>query len=82
MTASHHGDAYNVYEFGSHKNQHHGRSQMRSNRGNDRRRSKSRKKNMECHYCHKKGHLKQDCYALKNMEKDNVKSKGDGHGRQ
>ena len=37
---------------------------------------------MECRYCHKKGHLKKDCYALKNKEKDNAKFKGDGHGRQ
>ena len=37
---------------------------------------------MERHYGHKKGHLKKDCYALKNKEKDNAKSKGDGHARQ
>ena len=35
MTASHNGDAYNVYEVGSRKNQHRGRSQMRNNSGND-----------------------------------------------
>ena len=56
---------------------------MRNNGGNDRGRSNSRKKNMECHYFHKKGHLKKYCYALKNKEKDIAKSKGgDGHGRQ
>ena len=37
---------------------------------------------MECHYCHIKGHFAKDCYALKNKEKDNAKSKGYGHGRQ
>ena len=37
---------------------------------------------MECHYGYKKGHLKKDCYALKNKEKSNAKSKDDGHGRQ
>ena len=37
---------------------------------------------MERHYGHKKGHLKKDCYALKNKEKDNAKSKSDAHGRQ
>ena len=26
--------------------------------------------------------IKEDCYALKIEEKDNAKSKGDGHGRQ
>ena len=26
--------------------------------------------------------LKKECYALKSKEKDNAKSKGDGHGRQ
>ena len=82
MVASQNGDAYNVYDVGSRKNQHRGRSQTRNSSGNDRGRSKSRKKNIECHYCHKKGHLKKDCYALKNKEKDNAKFKGDGHGRQ
>ena len=80
MTASHNGDAYNVYEVSSHKNQHRGRSQTRNNSVNDRGRSKSRKKNMECHYLYKKGHLKKDCHALKNKEKDHAKFKGDGHG--
>ena len=35
---------------------------------------------MECHYCHKKGHL--NCYVLKKEKKDNAKYTGDGHGRQ
>ena len=52
---------------------------MRDNSGNDRgRRSKSRKKNIECHYCHKQGHFEKDYYALKHKEKDNIKSKGGG----
>ena len=81
MTATRNGDAYNVYEFGSRKNQPLSRSQTRNDSGNDRGRSKSRKKNMECHHCHIKGQLKKDCYALKNKEKDNAKFKDDEHGR-
>ena len=44
MTASHSGDAYNVYELGSSKNQQRGRSETRNNSTNDRVRSKSIKK--------------------------------------
>ena len=80
MTASHNGDAYNVYDIGSRKKQHRSSNQTRNNSGNDRGRRKSSKINMEWHYCCKKGHLKKDCYALKSKEKDNAKSKGDGHG--
>ena len=64
------------------KNQHYCRSQTRNNNGNDRGRSKLRKKSMEYHYCHRKGQLNKDCYAPKNKEKDNAKFKGDGHKRQ
>ena len=44
MTTSHSGDAYNVYELGSSKNQQCGRSETRNNSTNDRVRSKSIKK--------------------------------------
>ena len=78
MIASHSGDAYNVYEVGSHKNQQRGRSQTINNSGYDTCRSKSRKKNMECHYFHKKGRLKKDRYALKIKENDNANPKVTG----
>ena len=64
-----------MYEVGSCKNQQRGRSQTRNNSENNRGRSKSIKKNMECHYCHKKEHLKKVCYALKTKETDNAKNK-------
>ncbi|MCO5555155.1 hypothetical protein L7F22_008698 [Adiantum nelumboides] len=47
-------------------------------------RSKSRDhlKNVECHYCHKKGHLQRDCFGYKrDQRKNNKKSdKGSGSG--
>ena len=83
MIASHCEDACKVYKVGCCKNQQCGRTQTRNNNVNIRlSRSKSRKKNIECHYCHKKRHVKKDFYALKNKEKDNIKSKDDGHARQ
>ena len=82
MTTSHNVNAYNVYEVGFCKNQHYSRCQTRNNSRDDKGRIKSRKKNMECHYCHKKGHLKKDFYDMKNMEKDNVEFKSSGHARQ
>lgn len=54
-----------------------GRSTYREpKKDKNRSRSKSNKfANMECHYCHKKGHLKKDCWKLK---KDNKQQGEDG----
>ena len=83
MVSSQVGDAYNVRDSGYGKNQQRGRSQNRNSHGNhDKSRSKSRKRLVECHYCHKKGHIKKDCYALKNKEKEKSKTHGDGHVKQ
>ena len=64
--------------------QQRGKSQTKNSRGNDKGRSKSRKGLVECHYCRKKGHMKKDCYPLKNKERGKEKGKthGDGHVMQ
>ncbi|CAL9106533.1 unnamed protein product, partial [Musa textilis] len=36
-------------------------------------RSKSRHRNLECRYCHKMGHIKADCFKLKNKLKQKEK---------
>ena len=36
-------------------------------------RSKSRHRNLECRYCHKMGHIKSDCFKLKNKLKQKGK---------
>ena len=83
MVSSQVGEAYNVRDSGYGKNQQRGRSHTRNSHGNhDKSRSKSRKRLVECHYCHKKGHIKKDCYALKNKEKEKSKTHGDGHVKQ
>ena len=83
MVPSQVGDAYNVRDSGYVKNQQRGRSQSKNSHGNhDKSRSKSRKRFVECHYCHKKGHIKKDCYTLKNKEKEKSKTHGDGHVKQ
>ena len=84
MITSQVGEAYNVRDFDYGKNQQHGRSQTINNRGSDKSRSKSRKRLVECHYCHKKGYMKKDCYAVKNKEREKEKGKthGDGHVMQ
>ncbi|MCO5610866.1 hypothetical protein L7F22_065108 [Adiantum nelumboides] len=62
-----------------------GRQQSRGNHGsNDQKKSKSKErskfrygKDVECYYCHKKGHVKKDCYKWKNkQEKKNKDDKG------
>ena len=58
MIALRNGNAYNVYEVGSHKHQQRNRSQKRNNRGNNRSRRESMNKNIKCHYFYKKGHRK------------------------
>ena len=68
------GEAYNVRDSSyDGKNQQLGRSQTRNSRGNDKSRSKSRKSLMECRYCHKKVHMKEDWYALKNKQREKEK---------
>ena len=50
-----------------------GRSENRDfEKGKSKGRSKSRHKNLICNYCKKKGHIKADCYKLKNKEKSKV----------
>ncbi|MCO5596494.1 hypothetical protein L7F22_050557 [Adiantum nelumboides] len=34
-------------------------------------------RNVECHYCHKKGHLKKDCYAWQRYKKKTTEEKSD-----
>ena len=47
-----------------------GRSQERTfEKKKEERRSKSRNKSKVCNYCKKKGHIKIDCYKLKNKQK-------------
>ena len=45
-----------------------GRSWDRNSK-DTRTRSKSRHKNLTCNYCKKKGHIKTDCFNLKNKQK-------------
>ena len=53
-----------------------GRSHSRGPRSSDKRRSKSRSKcaNVECYYCHEKGHTKKFCQKLKRENKKKKKS--------
>ncbi|KAJ9557373.1 hypothetical protein OSB04_011987 [Centaurea solstitialis] len=39
-------------------------------------RSRSKVKRKFCNYCHKKGHVIEECYKLKNKEKENAATKG------
>jgi hypothetical protein len=43
------------------------------NQNYDRSRSKSKHRNLICNYCKKKGHIKADCFKLKNKQKANQK---------
>ena len=59
-----------------------GRSQKELKGGRDKRRSKSRSqyKNIECHYCHKIGHIQRNCFLWKKESKDKrVKQKEKDH---
>ena len=49
-----------------------GRSQKELKGGRDKSRSKSRSryKNIECHYCHKIGHIQRNCFLWKKESKD------------
>ena len=52
-----------------------GRSKSRTPHNHDKSRgASSSRKNIECHYCHKKGHIKRECRKLK---RDQKKEKGD-----
>ena len=80
MGSSHHGEAHYVQKEGK---QRQGRSKQRNDFDRDGKkdascgRSKSRggKKDIQCHFCDKFGHLKKDCYAWK-REKGKSKDKG------
>jgi len=53
-----------------------GRTEKGREKSREKSRSKSRlRKNDECHYCHKFGHYKKDCFKLKEKEKENVRRK-------
>ncbi|KAK8936121.1 hypothetical protein KSP39_PZI013254 [Platanthera zijinensis] len=62
-----------------------GRSKSRGrkeDRSQSRGKSKTRYQNVECHYCHKKGHIKKFCYTLKNDQKKKgiaTEGKDEGH---
>ncbi|MCO5581236.1 hypothetical protein L7F22_035114 [Adiantum nelumboides] len=68
MGSSHHGKAHYVQKDGK---QHKGRSwncesKKEGNRDDSKGRSKSPgRRNVQCHYCDKFGHIKKDCYAGK-----------------
>ncbi|KAK8926157.1 hypothetical protein KSP39_PZI018485 [Platanthera zijinensis] len=54
----------------------------KEDRSQSRGKSKSRYQNLECHYCHKKGHIKKFCYSWKNDQKKNgiaTEGKDEGH---
>ena len=53
-----------------------GRSQKELKVGRDksRRKSRSRYKNIECHYCHKIGHIQRNCFLWK-KESENKRGK-------
>ena len=54
----------------------HGRTEKGREKSREKSRSKSRlRKNVECHYCHKFGQYKKDCFKLKEKEKENVRRK-------
>ena len=53
-----------------------GRSFERGSSSSGKARSKSRVKRKFCNYCHKKGHVIEECYKLKNKEKEKAAAKG------
>jgi len=59
-----------------------GRSNNRAPKDRDQSRSnsKGRYKDVECHYCHKKGHIKKYCWKLKNRSGKDSNDKGKDSG--
>ena len=66
------GDAY-VAQSQKQRGRTHNRDKSKERR-NTRSKSRDSMRNVECHYCHKKGHMKKDCYAFK---RDNKKKSND-----
>ena len=55
-------------------NDHRGRSKERGGKSDNRGRSKSwSRKDVECYYCHKKGHIKKNCRRFKVDQKERKK---------
>lgn len=66
------GDAY-IAHSQKQRGRTHDRDKSKEHR-NTRSKSRDSMRNIECHYCHKKGHMKKDCHALK---RDNKKTSND-----
>ena len=59
-----------------------GRSQKKEPKGskqNNRSKSKSRYKNVECHYCHKTWHIQRNCFLWKKENKDKKGKQKENH---
>ncbi|VFQ73301.1 unnamed protein product [Cuscuta campestris] len=56
---------------GRSKNRDHGEFK----KGKSKSKSRSKYQNVECHYCHKKGHLMKNCFKLKNKDKNKPEGK-------
>ena len=72
-----HSEALVVKDRGRSKSRsYHNRSKSRNNRDKSRESQGTPdwKKNIECHYCHKKGHMKRDCRKLKFKEENREKN--------
>ena len=79
-----HGDAYmagsSQKERGRDKYQNRSKSRERNPRSPSRNRNPSRERsarNIECYYCHKKGHYKKDCRSFLRDQKSTQKDKSD-----
>ena len=85
MSNSHHGEAHYVQKEGKQRqgtNKHRNDSDRDGKEDASRGCSKSRgKKDIQCHFCDKFGHLKKDCYAWK-REKGKGKEKGSSNASE